>query len=49
MRYIKFWRKSESGLESEAEGDFSTINENESFNSFDSDDESEVSSDDIEI
>ena len=41
--------KTESESESEIEEDSSTDSENGSFNSFESDDESEVSSDDIEI
>ena len=41
--------ETESESESETEEDSSTDSENESFNSLESDDESEVSSDDLEI
>ena len=46
---LEYETESESESESETEEDSSTDSENESFNSFESDDESEVSFDDIEI
>ena len=46
---LEYETESESESESDTEEDSSTDSENESFNSFESDDESEVSSDDIEI
>ena len=46
---LEYETESESESESEIEEDSSTDSENGSFNSFESDDESEVSSDDIEI
>ena len=46
---LEYETESESESESESEEDSSSDSENESFSSFESDDEFEVSSDDIEI
>ena len=46
---LEYETESESESESETEEDSCPDSENESFNSFESDDESEVSSDNIEI